>query len=186
MATDAMTEQTEAQIVQAAQNGHLASFAALYEQYHSAMVAVAYTVLRDVHLAEDTAQEVFAIACRDLAALRCTDKFGAWLAGICRNVARSMLRSQGKAFPIDVEVRAENQDDRRQRADAIRRAVWRLRPAERELIVLRYYNNLPYERIGSVLGISTQAVNGRLIRARRKIENYLRRDGFTGEDYEMG
>jgi RNA polymerase sigma-70 factor (ECF subfamily) len=186
MATDAMTEQTEAQIVQAAQNGHLASFAALYERYHSAMVAVAYTVLRDVHLAEDAAQEVFAIACQDLAALRHTDKFGAWLAGICRNVATSTLRSQGKATAIDVQEHAENQDDRQQRADAIRRAVWRLRPSEREVIVLRYYDNLPYEKMSSVLGISTQAVNGRLIRARRKIAKYLRYDGFTGEDHETG
>jgi RNA polymerase sigma-70 factor (ECF subfamily) len=65
----------------------------------------------------------------------------------------------------------------------IHRAIQQLKPAERELIVLRYYDNLPYERIASVLDISVQAVNGRLTRAKRKIAKYLKRNGLTGDDY---
>lgn len=45
--------------------------------------------------------------------------------------------------------------------EAIRRAVWSLRPAERELVVLRYYDDMPYEQIAELLDISIQAVNGR-------------------------
>jgi len=49
---------------------------------------------------------------------------------------------------------------------------------------LRYYDNLPYEQIAQVLDISIQAVNGRLVRAKRKIAKYLKRNGLTGDDYE--
>ena len=48
---------SETQLVEAAQNGHLESFGALYERYHSPMVALAYSMLADRDLAEDAAQE---------------------------------------------------------------------------------------------------------------------------------
>jgi len=57
---------SEELLVEAAQNGHLDSFAALYERYYSCMVALAYSVLADAQLSEDAAQETFAIACRDM------------------------------------------------------------------------------------------------------------------------
>jgi len=175
---------SETKLVEAAQNGHLESFGALYERYHSPMVALAYSLLADRHLAEDAAQEVFAIACRELPSLRRKDRFGAWLASICRNVARQMLRSKGKRVALNAQHAAENEDNKEHRADVIRRAVWQLRPAERELIALRYYNGFSHAQICQVLNISPQAVNGRLIRARRKLAKYLKRDGFTGGDYE--
>ena len=178
-----MNLNSETTLVEAAQNGHLESFGALYKVYHSPMVALAYSMLGDRDLAEDAAQEVFAIACRDLLSLRRKDKFGAWLAGICRNVARGMLRSKGKSVSVDVQQAAENEDDKDHRQDAIRRAVWDLPTAERELIVLRYYNGFSQAQISGVLDISPSAVNGRLVRAKRKIAKYLEQTGFTGEYY---
>jgi len=175
---------SETTLVEAAQNGHLESFGALYERYHSSMVALAYSMLADRDLAEDAAQEVFAIACRDLRSLKSKERFAAWLAGICRNTARQMLRSKGKFVARNVRAVAGNTGIEEHRKDALRRAVWQLRSAERELIVLRYYDNLPYEQIAQVLDISIQAVNGRLIRAKRKIAKYLKRNGLTGDDYE--
>ncbi|MHC4483494.1 MAG: RNA polymerase sigma factor [Planctomycetota bacterium] len=177
-----MVVKSEEYLVEAAQNGHLQSFAALYERYHSSMVALAYSALADIQLSEDAAQEVFVIACRDLPKLKDKDKFGAWLAGICRNVARQVRRSKGKVVAVDEEVPAETSiEDFR---NVVRRAVWKLRAVEREPIVLRYYDNMSYEQIGSVLGISAQAVHGRLTRAKRKIADNLKRNGFTGGDYE--
>jgi len=84
---------SETKLVEAARNGHLESFGALYERYHSPMVALAYSMLADRDLAEDAAQEVFAVACRDIGSLKSKEKFVAWLAGICRNVSRQMLRA---------------------------------------------------------------------------------------------
>ena len=179
-----MNLNSETTLVEAAQNGHLESFGALYERYHSSMVALAYSMLADRDLAEDAAQDAFAIACRDIGSLKSKERFAAWLAGICRNTARQMLRSKGKFVARNVRAAAGNTGIEEHRKDALRRAVWQLRPNERELIVLRYYNNLPYERIAQVLDISIQAVNGRLIRAKRKIAEHLKRNGFTGCDYE--
>lgn len=177
-------ELTEAQIVEAAQVGRLESFAALYQRYYSPMAALAYSILADSHLAEDAAQETFAIACRDLRSLKNKEKFAAWLAGICRNTARQMQRDKAKVIPLNEAAANSSNMDTTLELDSIRQAVWKLRACDRELIILRYYDNLPYDRIASVLAISPQAVNGRLIRAKRKIEKFLKHNGFTGGDYE--
>jgi len=173
---------SETELVEAAQGGCLESFAALYKRYYGAMVALGYSVLDDIHLAEDAAQQSFAIACGDLSKLKSKEKFGCWLAGICRNVAKQMRRRQGRQSALDESVTAT---PKRDSFDCtVRQAVWSLKPFYREPIVLRYYDNLPYEQIGNVLGISVQAVNGRLIRAKKKIKKYLERNGITGGDYE--
>jgi len=177
-------ELPDEQLAEAAQNGHLDSFGALYERYHSSMVALAYSMLADKDMAEDTAQEAFVIACRDLLNLKRRDKFGAWLAGICRNVARGVLREKGKTIASDLWNTTENQDSQEHHRDTIRRAVWKLSSAERELIVLRYYDGFSQSQISKVLDISSSAVNGRLVRAKRKIAQYLKQNGFTGDNYE--
>jgi RNA polymerase sigma-70 factor (ECF subfamily) len=168
----------EALIVEAAQNGHLASFAVLYERYYGCMVALAYSVLADKSLAEDAAQESFAAACRDLPSLKSKDKFASWLAGICRNIAKQMQKSKGRFAALNGD--APTKEEKSYDSDLIRRAVWKLRTVHREPIVLRYYNGLSYEQISLTLGISQQAVHGRLTRAKRKIAKYLKRNGFTG------
>ncbi len=175
---------SETQLVEAARNGHLQSFGALYERYHSPMVALAYSMLADRDQAEDAAQEVFAVACRDIGSLKSEERFGAWLAGICRNVARQMLRAnKAKPVALNEDCPAHSRDDGEDRRQAIRRAVWSLREAERELVVLRYFDGFSQARISEVLELSPQAVNGRLVRAKRKIAQYLKRSGFAGDDH---
>jgi len=174
----------DAQLVKAAQNGHLESFGVLYQRYYSSMVALAYSKLSDIHLAEDAAQESFAIACHNLTVLRHKDKFGYWLAGICRNVVRSMLRERSKTNASDLYQSGEEQVSQEHQLTAINKAVWQLRDSERELIVLRYYDGLSQAQISNVLDISPSAINGRLVRAKRKIAKYLKLNGFTGGDYE--
>lgn len=176
-----MNLNSDTELVEAAQNGQLEGFGALYQRYYSSMVALAYSALGNRDLAEDAAQEVFAIACRDLAFLRRSDRFGAWLAGICRNVARQMLRLQQRATAENKPLLTESHDDQENVSDVIRQTVWRLPPAQKELIVLRYYDGFSHAQISRVLDIPPQAVNGRLVRAKRKIAEYLKRNGFTEE-----
>jgi len=166
-------------------NGHLESFGALYQRYHSSMVALAYSMLADRDMAEDAAQDVFAIACRDIGSLKSKERFAAWLAGICRNVSRQMLRAnKGKLVAVGDNPAAQKRDDTEDRREAIRKAVWSLREPERELIVMRYFDGFSQGQISEVLDISPQAVNGRLVRAKRKIAEYLKRNGLTGGNYE--
>jgi len=95
-----------------------------------------------------------------------------------------MRRSRARIAALNEAPSADNENKEDRRAEVVPRAVWKLRAVEREPIVLRYYNGLSYEGISTVLGISAQAVHGRLTRAKRNIAKYLKREHFTGGDYE--
>ena len=96
-----------------------------------------------------------------------------------------MLRAnKGTPIALSKDCAAQSRDDTEDRREAIRRTVWSLREPERELIVMRYFDGFSQRQISEVLDISPQAVNGRLIRAKRKIAGYLKRNGLTGGNYE--
>jgi RNA polymerase sigma-70 factor (ECF subfamily) len=154
------------------------SFTSLCERYYVPMVAIAHALLGDRHLAEDAAQQALAKAAVSLPSLRKPEQFGAWLAAICRNAAKDLLRSSGPCRNVDEMPEAGFEPNDGEVCDAVRAALQSLEPSAREVIFLRFYDGLSYEQISAVLGISEQAINGRLRRAKRTLADYLRRQGF--------
>ena len=160
-------------MVEGALNGDIESFGELYQRHYAGVVSVAYSMLMNRHMAEDAAQESFAIACRKLGGLRRPEKFAAWLRGICRNVSKTLLRSEAKHTAVrECAVGSRDCPDC-DRDEAVRYAVSRLRPPSREVIVLHYFGGLTHKEIGRMLRISPEAVHGRLVRARRDAAKYL-------------
>jgi RNA polymerase sigma-70 factor (ECF subfamily) len=143
------------------------------------MVAIAHSVLGDRHLAEDAAQQAFANAVRKLPQLRAKKRFAGWLAAICRNAANDMAHDKPPEYSSrDLsQIAAESPDS--EAAEAVRKAIAALSPSAKEVIFLRYYDGMSYEKISAVLGISQQAINGRLRRAKQRVAEHLRRDGFA-------
>ncbi|MFH1717931.1 MAG: RNA polymerase sigma factor [Planctomycetota bacterium] len=89
---DKMADCEDKILVQRALQADPTSFGELCRRYYPSLVAVADSILLDHHLAEDAAQEALTEACRKLAELRKPERFGSWVAAICRNAARDMLR----------------------------------------------------------------------------------------------
>ena len=173
-----MVQKPDTTLVEAAIKGDPESFTELCRRYYPAMVAIAHSQLGDRHLAEDAAQETFAKAAVKLPQLKQTNKFAGWLATICRNEARDMARREN-SHQTNGELSAiATKSERDDSGDAVRKALKKLTEPARELVYLRYYDGLSYEQISAVLGISQQAINGRLRRAKRKMAGYLRDNGF--------
>jgi RNA polymerase sigma-70 factor (ECF subfamily) len=166
-------------LVRSAIAGDLDSFGELAKRYYAAMVSIAYAVGRDHHAAEDAAQEALGRAMVSLGRLRRPERFGPWLCQICRNVAYDMLSGKAEAVSDPGLVASEpcERDDRL--SQAVNEALTRLPKASRELVVLKYYNDLSYEQISEAMGLSKAAINGRLTRAKRKLADYLRRNGVA-------
>jgi RNA polymerase sigma-70 factor (ECF subfamily) len=175
--------QPQEQLVEQARRGCIDSFGELYGQYYNGIVALAYSTIGEMNMAEDAAQETFAIACRDLTNLKDSSKFGGWLAGICRNVSKQMMRKEEKRVELRDRQNVINAGQTNAVGDAIKEAIRLLRPKYREPIVLRYYDNLSYQQISNILGISQTAVNGRILRAKLKIARQLKSVGITEVDY---
>jgi RNA polymerase sigma-70 factor, ECF subfamily len=172
-----VTELTDVDLVEAARNGHLESYGELYQRHYAAMVGVAYCVLGDRHLAEDGAQEAFAVAWRDIGHLRDVTRFSGWLRQICRNISLAMARARPNAEPIG-DLPAQGGDAEAEQRELVWQAVRQLPASGQEVILLRYFSGLSHEDIALMLDISPQAVHGRLLRARRKLAKRLRRLGL--------
>ncbi|MHC4071422.1 MAG: RNA polymerase sigma factor [Planctomycetota bacterium] len=173
-----MQDNLERQLVDAAVGGDLESFGELCRRYYGPMIAIAYSVLSDHQLAEDAAQESFARALVNLRKLKKAARFAPWLAAICRNVAKDMVAVKTRRINAADLSQPAASGSHNENGMLIRRAIEQLPAPARNLIVLRYYNNLSHEEIASVSGMSPAAINGRLLRAKRKMANYLRRNGF--------
>jgi RNA polymerase sigma-70 factor (ECF subfamily) len=171
-------ENTEITLVRTALKSDADSFSRLSERYYSAMVAIAYSRLCDRDLAEDAAQEAFFVAFRNISKLKKERHFSRWVAGICRNIAIDMAkaRARDKLVPIqDCESLSNNKNKEADIVEIVRSIVAELPVKMKEIIFLRYYNQMSYQQIANMLGISQEAVNGRLRRARKIVARQLRR-----------
>jgi RNA polymerase sigma-70 factor, ECF subfamily len=176
---DSVEDRPDNLLVEQAMQGDGESFTELCRRYYGPLVAIGHAILGDRHLAEDAAQEAFAKAAVHLPTLRRADQFGSWLAAICRNEARDLCRirqqSQREEQAAQKDVPPTERDDA---GEAVRVALKELPEESREVVFLRYYDGLSYDQISAALGISEQAINGRLRRAKRKLAELLCRHGF--------
>lgn len=167
-------ELSDSELVAAACNGDIGSFGALYSRYYRMAVGIAYCRLSDHHLAEDAAQEAFAVACRQLATLDRPDQFAGWLGTICRRVAVRIKRKRVPCATIAANDKCTEDVAQTDSANDVRCVIAGLPDHAREVIVLHYFSGLSYEQISSVLGITLPAVHGRLQRARQQLAERLR------------
>ncbi len=173
-----MSVRTEAELVEAARNGKLEDFGELYRRHYAAVVGVAYCAVADRHLAEDAAQEAFAIASHELVRLRRADRFGPWICTIAKRVAGRMARSRRERGHLDDTQAASTSDQKADSTDVVRQAVGDLPQRSREVVVLHYFTGLSHKEIAASLGLSLGAVHGRLVRARRMLADRLRGNGM--------
>jgi RNA polymerase sigma-70 factor (ECF subfamily) len=176
----ALSDLPDEKLVEAALRGDVGSFVELCRRHYAALVAVARAILRDRHLAEDAAQEALAKACSRLPNLANPACFASWLMTICRNQAHDLARRTTRLESLgDRDVPAENPEPDAD-VEAVREAIAGLPPESAEVVYLRYYAEFSYERMSEMLGLSVQAVNGRLRRAKQAIREYLTRKADIG------
>lgn len=168
-----LTQETDMELVKAARAGDVESLGRLYERHFQSMAWVAYAVLFDREQAQDVAQETFAVACRKLIDLERPERFAPWLTRICRNLAIDALRRRrGEDLSLD-DIDEPAQPVAADAGEPLRQAVGRLPQMYREIVVLRYFDEMSYEELRRVLGISLHAVKGRLFRAKQRLREQL-------------
>jgi RNA polymerase sigma-70 factor (ECF subfamily) len=164
---------SDAQLVAAACRGDQTSFGLLYERHYRMAVGIARSRVADHHLAEDVAQEAFAIACRTLSTLRNPRRFPQWLGTICRRTASRLDADRPTHQLLSDDPRYADDPDLRALRLQVHDALQLLEETSREIVVLHYFSGLSYQEIGQTLDLSVQSVHGRLQRARSKLAQLL-------------
>ena len=132
-----------------------------------------------VHDAEDVLQEVYAAAAQRFPTLREEARFKAWLLGIARHKCADYFRARRPEVPVDaLAIRAiEPPHPGRDHGSAVREALSRLSPADRQALYLFYWLELPQAEIARRLGIPVGTVKSRLHAAKKRFrEQYPVRD----------
>ncbi len=119
--------------------------------------------------ADEAVQETLLRAHRGMAGYRGEGSVKAWLCGIARHVCAHVLETRRRGRELLEVVPMENEARdvfaTRQRSRAIRDALGRLKPSEREALVMRYVADLSHREIGEACGLDEAAARKRCSRA---------------------
>ena len=134
----------------------------------------------DAMLADDLVQESLAIGLQKSHQLRDADKLYPWLYSILHNCWRRHLRGRQPDAGSDTdelasEANLEQQVDRLQVVQDVRRAVFRLPVGQREVVSLVDLEGFSYAEVAGILDIPIGTVMSRLHRARKSLQQALRR-----------
>ena len=155
----------------------LPRFQAIYEAHYAAVVAYVRRRTRVPADAQDAVAETFTTAWRRVAEVPEGDAGRAWLYGVARRVLANQRRGDRRRTGLTIRLRSEDEgavdvegpvlaaDDRR----IVLAALARLREADREILRLAVWEELPHREIGAVLGCAESAVAVRLHRARNRL-----------------
>lgn len=164
--------------------GNADGFRPLVETYHAQVVGVVMKMTGRADVADDIAQEAFVRAYTKLHTFRGESRFSTWVTQIALRLCHDLYRQERKWAPSPAEdVHADFQlgtDDRialAERDEAIARAMHKLPPQYREVIVLRYCEGYSLEEIARITRKGLSAVK---MTVHRGVE-MLRRELDNGE-----
>jgi RNA polymerase sigma-70 factor (ECF subfamily) len=157
---------TDKEYVQRCRDGHPDDFRLLVHRYQGPLFSYLTGRLRDRSRAEDAAQESFVRAFQSLSKLRKPEFFYSWLLGIARRVALEQFRSL-KRRQQDREI-AETMMADSPDSDAdysLDEAIAVLPETYRQVILLRYYEELSCQEVAQRLEMPLGTVTKTLSRA---------------------
>lgn len=193
----------ERHLVAAARRGSQDAYRELVLRYQRPIFSLVVRMVRSAPLAEDLTQEVFLKAFRALDSYDDRRKLSSWLFKIAHNATIDHLRrSSLSTVPLE-EPESEGRDwgdrledssveapdeahDRHELVALLESAIEELKPAFREVMLLRHGQELAYDEIAEVTGMSLGAVKTNLHRGRRALAEILARRGVGPQGVESG
>ena len=151
------------------QGGSREAFEELFARYRERLYGFFRRRLESKERADDLTQETF------LAVIRATTRYEpralvrTYLYGIALKLLAAERRSEKRKPPPAPEAMECGLDN----ALWVRRAIEKLEDSEREILMLREYEQLSYSEIADLLRLPVNTVRSRLFRAREALKNHL-------------
>lgn len=176
--------------------GDREAFRELVQAHHARIIATIARMLgSDTHEAEDLAQQVFLRVWKSAPRYEASAKFTTWLFTITRNLVFNESRRRKNRPTTSFDAGAGGGEDEpkprqfadehapspqaalleREMEEAVDAAIAELPEPQRLAVVLRRYEELPYEDIAATLELTVPAVKSLLFRARTFLRERLQR-----------
>ena len=192
----ASAEDVSTRLMLRVKEGDDRAFEELVALHQNAVIGTVARMLNNVDDAHDIAQQVFLRIWKSAPRYEPTAKFTTWLFTITRNLVFNETRRRTRRREVSLE--PENEDDQplqlashttpgpdqqaqqEELEQALDRAIAALPEKQRLAVVLRRHQELPYEQLCDILGMSLPAVKSLLFRARNELRKSLA--AYLGED----
>jgi RNA polymerase sigma-70 factor (ECF subfamily) len=178
-------------LVEAAKNGSQAAYAELMERYRESVYFTMFKMVKNTDDADDLTIEAFGKAFNRLEQYSPSFAFSTWLFKIASNNCIDFIRKKrikvtsmdtgftrdnGEIIYFDARSNTKNPEEaiiQSQKVKMMRNLVSKLKPRYRELVELRYFDELSYEEIAETLNLPLGTVKAQLFRARDFLANMI-------------
>jgi RNA polymerase sigma-70 factor (ECF subfamily) len=181
---------SDEELVEACQAGETSAFDVLVARWEDRIRGASYRILGSEDEARDVAQEAFLKAYRGLPGFKHEARFSSWLYQITTNLCRDRLRRRKarpqvsleaieESGPVIAETRpgAHERLAERDLALQVRRAIDSLPLEQREVVILKEYQELTFLEIAQALDVPVSTVKTRLYRGLDQLRLRLEHQG---------
>jgi RNA polymerase sigma-70 factor (ECF subfamily) len=168
-------------------SGDMTPYAILFKRHADRIWRLAYMILHSSAAAEDVTQETFTRGLTHITSYRGESEPRAWFSSIALNLCRHHIRDRSKeaeladSATLEQGGRIGRPRTRGAISSAVRRetnrllviALGYLTHAQREVFVLHYVDDLPYEEISKILEIRPGAARALAHRAKAVLQKHL-------------
>lgn len=179
----------ETRLISSAKRGDRKAFDVLISRYKGLVNSIVFSNVRRSEETKDVVQEVFLRAFRFIGELDDREKFGPWIAQIAKMLSINWIsrhKTMTSLESIDLEdpkllyrqiAWRHTPHDRivnTEMRQAVLRAIDSLQERYKIVLLLKYMEEMPYEKIAEMLDVSIATVRSRLYRAKAKLRGILR------------
>ena len=148
-------------------------FAQTVKEHKSTIYTVCYMFSQDVDEVNDLFQEVLVNLWKGFESFEYRSDIRTWVYRVALNTCISLDRKKRRAATVrmsmDINLFEDRDEDTRQ-VDMLHKRISKLQPFDRAIVLL-WLENLSYEEIGQIVGITAKNVSVRLFRIREQLKN---------------
>ena len=148
-------------------------FAQTVAEHKSTIYTVCYMFSKDVDEVNDLFQEVLVNLWKGFEGFEHRSDIKSWIYRVtlntCISLERKKRRSPVERLNMDINLFEDKDEDTRQ-VDRLHQRISKLQPFDRAIVLL-WLENLSYEEIGLIVGISAKNVSVRLYRIKEQLKN---------------
>ena len=148
-------------------------FAQTVKEHKGTIYTVCYMFSKDADEVNDLFQEVLVNLWKGFEGFEHRSDIRTWIYRVALNPCISLDRKKRRAataqVSMDINLFEDSDEDTRQ-VDMLHKRISKLQPFDRAIVLL-WLENLSYEEIGQIVGITTKNVSVRLFRIREQLKS---------------
>jgi RNA polymerase sigma factor (sigma-70 family) len=168
---------SEKELIQKCQQGRLEEFDKLYLLYFEKIYSFVYYKTMHKQIAQDITSETFLKALEGIKGFK-TEKgsFSAWIYRIARNNVIDYYRKKDRSFSVNDfwDFKTESKiEDNKDLMIKVKKELAKLEPLQREIVILRIWQQLNYKEISEIVGKKEQNCRVIFCRSLQKIRKEI-------------